>query len=60
MGTGVTYLPDESSTTLDFFEYTVTNTQTGLTSIIGQVDLSIAALFDPCALVGRPPNCSPG
>ena len=57
-GTQVTYVPDE--TDLDFFEYTVTNTASGLTSVIGRVDLSIAALLDPCALVGRPPECEAG
>ena len=59
-GTQVTYLP--TGTTSAFFEFTITNTSTGLTSGVARVDLTIAAdvIVDPCAIQGRPTGCIPG
>ena len=40
-----------------FFEYTLTNTATGLTSLAAMVDLTVTAIIDDCVLVGRLPGC---
>ncbi len=59
-GVAVVYMPNAGSTTPDFFEFTVTNTATGLTSVLGRVDLVITLSPDDCAAQGRPPGCTPG
>ena len=59
--TMVTYVPAAGTTGTEFFEYTLTDQSTGLTSAVaGQVDLTITAIIDPCILVGRDPGCTPG
>ncbi len=44
----------------DFFEYTLFDTSTGLTSIQGRVDLTITEVVDTCLANGREVACSPG
>ena len=58
--TMVTYVPATGTTGTTFFEYTLTDQSTGLTSAVAFVDLTITAIIDPCLLEGRLPGCTPG
>ena len=56
--TMVTYVPAETGTF--FFEYTLTNQSTSLTSAMaGIVDLTITIFLDECTKLGRPVGCTP-
>ncbi len=59
VGTKVTYLPALNSVSSAFFEFKLTSSLTGLSSIVARVDIFVAVAIDPCALVGRPPGCMP-
>ena len=64
LSTSVLYTPDPlpvgAEEGIDFFEYTLINTSTGLSSVVARVDLTITQIIDPCTSVGRDTGCAPG